>query len=314
MKNQHENRKRGVSFLALSIFLHVLLLLFFTYQSYKQKRDQELAQKDQPSVQFIDIADAEKELKHSLVEQDEKEKADKEKPKDAKFMSRVNKDVKKETKSVNRGDFKNENSKAQQAVPPPQPKSESQAKAESSQEQKQKAPEMKTFAGGDLPINAKKSDAPKKAKSFKDLQTNSMQQMQQQAFAQVSQTNDYLKDVEIGAETHLKTREFLYYNYFNRIKQKLRQAWQPMVHDRVREMVRQGRSLASDSTSTTSLVITLDAEGHLVRVQVATSSGLQDLDSVAMEALKVAAPFPNPPKDLITDGLVLINWNFILES
>jgi len=38
-----------------------------------------------------------------------------------------------------------------------------------------------------------------------------------------------------------------------------------------------------------------------------------DLDQTAVNAFRLAEPFPNPPKDLIeSDGFVRVKWKFIV--
>lgn len=300
-----QNRKIVVSFLIISLFLHFLLALSFTkYGEYFASQwELEKQKPKQPEIQFVDVAEMDR-LRGELAEQNNNEK----KPaKDAKFLSEKNNKVEKETKAANRGDFQNKKN-AQQAKPAAAAQTQQQQQAQ----QEVKSAEMETFAHGDLQAPAKK---PKKAQSISDLRMNAVQEMSNMAASEVSQTNDYLKDVAIGAETHLNAREFLYYTYFNRIKKKLREHWEPLIHTRVRDMARSGRQIASaNGPKVTRLVITLDDKGGLSKVQVSTTSGLLDLDDVALEALRVSAPFPNPPKDLIENGYVRINWDFILES
>lgn len=87
-----------------------------------------------------------------------------------------------------------------------------------------------------------------------------------------------------------------------------------MIQQKVEKLVRTGRNPANFGSKVTRLVITLDDKGILTRVQVRTTSGLEDLDDAAVDAFRAAAPFPNPPRDLIKNGIVQINWDFILES
>jgi TonB family protein len=305
--SDHPNKKRNVSFIVISIILHLLLMVsFLKYSDYLKTIPPVTAIEQQPSVQFVDMAELDK-MRGELVEQDDSKK-DPKKPKDAKYLSEKNKTVEKETKSTVRGEFQNKKSTTAQTPKPAQAQ-----KAATSAAAEKMAPEMQTFTHGDLPVAAP-SKKPAKAKTISDLRSNSMQEMAQAAAKDSSQTNDYLKDIAAGAETHLNTREFLYFTYFNRIKKKLREHWEPLIHTRVHDMVKRGRTIASTGAKITRLVITLDDRGGLSRVQVATTSGLEDLDDVAIEALRVSAPFPNPPKDLIENGYVRINWDFILES
>lgn len=315
LKTEKNGRLRSVSFLVISILLHLLLLVGFYLPQILFDHQEPVAKVETtPDVQFMDIATFDD--KGRLVEQSEDEKPT-EKPKDAKFVSKVDKAVEKETRAARHGEFQNKQTQESQAAssqqfsPPPPQSAEDQATATATSESVTE--EIKTFESGDMPVAQKQQEpVKKKAKTVADLRPNTMQEMSQSSM--MSQTSDYLKDVAIGAETHLNTREFLYYSYFNRIKKKLRQHWEPLVHAKVRSMVKRGREIASTGSLATRVIITLDESGQLRRVQVSTTSGLEDLDDAAVEALQEAAQFPNPPKDLVREGFVTLNWDFILES
>lgn len=316
---KENNEWRSLSFLILSFLLHCLLLLgFYTFDIVFKNRDLTAKEenKKKTEIQFIDISSLDN---GRLVEQAEDEKPT-EKPKEARFLGKVDKVVEKETRAARHGDFQNENN--QQSPPPanspsPATSQQMQKSADTSHEKSptaNTADTMKTFESGDMivPGEQKPVQKIKKAVTIADLRPNTMQEMSESS--SVSQTPDSLKDIAIGAETNLNTKEFLYYSYFNRIKKKLRQHWEPLVHAKVREMVKRGRDLASTGSLATRLVITLDEQGQLQHVQIITTSGVEDLDDVAIDALRAAAQFPNPPKDLIREGYVTLNWDFILES
>jgi len=130
-----------------------------------------------------------------------------------------------------------------------------------------------------------------------------------------SATDDHLKNIATGMQTLLSTREFVYYSYYNRIKDKLRQYWEPKIKEKMERILRQGRTIASSSDRITRIVIILDNKGTLVKIQVVGQSGVQDLDEAAIEAFRAAAPFPNPPKGIVEqDGTIKIRWDFILEA
>lgn len=130
-----------------------------------------------------------------------------------------------------------------------------------------------------------------------------------------SQTDDYMPDVNKGMQTLLSTREFVYYSYYSRIKEALRQHWEPTVREKVKIIYRQGRSIASVNDRVTQVLVTLSPTGELIKVEVLTHSGVEDLDAAAMEAFKDAAPFPNPPKGMVeADGTIKIRWDFVLEA
>lgn len=130
-----------------------------------------------------------------------------------------------------------------------------------------------------------------------------------------SQTDDYLKDVHTGLQTLLSTREFIYYSYYARIKEAIRQHWEPNVREKVKIIYRQGRTIAAAHDRVTQVLVTLNAQGELISVNVLTQSGVEALDAAAVEAFQQASPFPNPPKGMVeSDGTIKIRWDFVLEA
>ena len=115
-------------------------------------------------------------------------------------------------------------------------------------------------------------------------------------------------------KTLLSKREFVYYSYYARIKEAIRQHWEPDVREKVKIIYRQGRSIASAKDRVTQVLVVLNGKGELMRVEVLGQSGVDQLDNAAVEAFRAASPFPNPPKGMIeSDGTVKIRWDFVLE-
>jgi len=229
-----------------------------------------------------------------VVDQDT-EKLNEEIPENTKYLSAHSQMVKKETVSRNRGEFKNVKNK-----PALFPKAE----------KIQQAAQPKAFD----PLS--EMDERFKQKQIQNIGKNPEDRVQANPNGgDVSQSQDYLKNVDQGLETLLNTKEFKYYTYFNRIRRQLSQYWEPKVKEKLSVMFRQGRSIASDQDKITKLLIVLSPAGQLVKVQVISDSGVKDLDEAAIEAFRLAAPFPNPPKGIVDpDGTVKIRWDFILES
>lgn len=300
-----DNPHRAVSFIVGSILLHALLLHLM---SKKHDFSQLDLHPEDNSVTFLDIQNVQDQIRREIVEQDEKRS--KEADPNAQFLGKHNKQVKKETRAAQRGDFKN--ATKSQSAPQPQPPSQASAAYQPATDSIE-TPEFKTFSHGDVFAGSQKKKA--KPSPLGAFRPNNVANLANKGtVSRPSQTNDHLKDVEIGAATHLNTREFKYYSYFNRIKKRLRQFWEPKIQEKVERLVRRGRRPASMTSKLTRLVITLNEKGTLTKVQLRTTSGLEDLDDAAIEAFRAAAPFPNPPKDLIKGGLVQIDWSFVLET
>lgn len=310
-------------FLLLSLVLHLFFGLFVWVFPH---RPSNITQKSFSPVSIEMISSPRTndkkiklaEEKRQIVEQSERAFND-ETPAEKFYLSRHNQSVVRETKAAVHGKFENKT-------------------ATIIQNQKSRHESQELNATSSHSQNAE-NIRPKNVPSFKDLKLHGNEgfhwprsPMVRAASQEASQrlhgrpppggadstriaaTDDHLKDVKVGVETVLNTREFVYYAYYARIKEQLRHHWEPKIRDKILRLVVTGRTIASQDR-TTRLTITLDAWGSLLRVQVVEGSGLSDLDDAAIEAFRSASPFPNPPKGIISsDGTVQIHWDFVLEA
>lgn len=258
-----------------------------------------------------------------IVESDEKPLNDEIDP-NAKYLSRNNQRVERETRASKVGAFKNDagqGGRPLQVSPAAEPVSESkqtQETADSKSKSTFLTDESSDFEFGseELKDGVKpKTGLQAFAPTFRKLPTVPDPSRPGDG-REVSTTDDHLKDVAPGMETMLSTREFMYYSYYNRIKDKLRQYWEPKIKEKFERIVRQGRTIASDGNNKiTKVIIILNEKGTLIGVQVVSQSGVRDLDDAAIEAFRAAAPFPNPPKGIVEeDGTIKIRWDFVLEA
>ena len=263
--------------------------------------------------------------KGQIVEQDENPLND-EIPKDSKYLSRHNQKVVKETQAANQGKFNN----AAEAAGEKQRKKTAGTPEDPQEVVEKKPTDAKPMPKADLAKEDTReflaSDDGIRVHShptMKDLTPSfkpHLPPVEDENLAEgggrgASASDDHLKDVPKGMQTMLSTREFVYYTYYNRIKDKLRQYWEPKIKEKMERIMRQGRQLASAQERITRVVIVLDGRGTLIRVQVIGPSGVTDLDDAAAEAFRAAAPFPNPPKGIVeSDGTIKIRWDFILEA
>jgi len=128
-------------------------------------------------------------------------------------------------------------------------------------------------------------------------------------------SQDYVKGFKESERTALNTKEFVFYGYFQRIRQRLDMAWTGILREHLIKLYRGGRQLASDMDHTTQVMVTMSRTGEVVRVQILQESGTLDLDDAAIEAFNKAGPFPNPPSGIADrDGKIEIRWDFILRT
>jgi protein TonB len=316
-------KKRSLASLALvlSVAFHLVLalLLYLAPRIQLPVKPAHLSE--------VELIDAEKlvkqmqddQTKGQIVDQNEKAVND-EVPKDSKYLSRHNQKVVEETQAQQHGKFVNSDTSGgavaqQKILGKPAVKTGAVGKADKQAGEVKEEKSVMTDADG----VAVKSHKP----TLKDLMPDFKpgpprvedEQVAQGGGEGPSATDDHLKDVPKGMETLLSTREFVYFSYYNRIKEKLRQYWEPKIKEKMERIMRQGRTVASTGDKITRIIIILDENGVLQKIQVIGASGVTDLDDAAVEAFKAAAPFPNPPKGIVeSDGTIKIRWDFILEA
>ncbi|MEI7973923.1 MAG: energy transducer TonB [Bdellovibrio sp.] len=289
--------KRLIWALALSILVHLVLSLV---TSLLETPASNLVSVNQVQVEFLDKIRRDETKKMQIVEQNSTPMNSEVDP-NARYLSEHNQQVKKQTQAVQRGEFRNN---AGQSLAAFLPQFKAPMAAEKAlQEDLDKEVSLEKRMHDKLLQEQQKLDAQTKAQS--PLASQNL----------VSQTLDYIKDLDPGLETLLSTREFVYFSYYKRIRQQLNQHWTPEVQKTVKKIYASGRQIASNDDKITKCLITLDNSGRLLRVQIIGQSGVRDLDEAAVRAFHSAAPFPNPPKGIEEkDGTIRIRWDFILEA
>ena len=323
-------RARYIVALALSALFHATIgggLVLTPAHNYNRHKDQTSVDLMSPEELKAMLKAEEKKntpiVGKQIVETDKNRINDEIDPK-AKYLSQYDQRVIHETRAAQTGKFSNEagHGQAQAAVAAKKPDEntteDQEQKKAIEEEQAANEAELKAFEHGDISVAAKKG-LQKFSPTFRKLPVVPDPNAQEQVAGdghEVSKTDDHLKNVPTGMQTMLSTREFVYYSYYNRIKDKLRQYWEPKIKEKFERTMRQGRNIASsDGDKITKVVIVLDEKGTLIRVQVLSASGLVDLDEAAVEAFRAAAPFPNPPKGIVDqDGTIKIRWDFVLEA
>ena len=122
---------------------------------------------------------------------------------------------------------------------------------------------------------------------------------------------DHLDAVEEGEGTFLNARGWKYATYFNRIKQAVAAAWDPLSPLDARDP---DRSMFGYKDRFTLLGVTLDDTGRLKSLVVEQTSGVEFLDRAALTAFRSAQPFMNPPRGIVDErGEIRFSFGFFLE-
>lgn len=123
---------------------------------------------------------------------------------------------------------------------------------------------------------------------------------------------DALPDVEDEGDVNLlNTRKFRYWDFFDRVKNRVADEWDPGSVWRTRDPDGQKYGVKSRLTV---LKVTLDQEGALKQLRVQKQSGLEFLDDEARRAMTAASPFPNPPTGMRNaSGEIEFQFGFLFE-
>jgi|GEM_PF-2375500 len=310
---------------------------FLIYSELFKRLDHSIEDKTKDLSTQIELIDINKK---QFVEQDKAK--DGEKPKDPDYISQSDQSVKEETKARVNDAFKN--SKASNARPAVNVRASEPSKAQN-QTSKNTPPSKNKKSGQKAQTNFLSSKRPSLFSQNEKLNPLGVQglqpsndlneihkrqeALQQQASEQSrppllqdalagsapSSTDDYLEDVIDGDFTRLNTRRFEHYSFYSRVKEQLRSHWNPLIRQEVYFVYSTTRSLASLGKRRTTLRVTLDKKGYLKKIELLTSSDNKKVDNAAIQAFRTAAPFPNPPRELLEkDGYMRVFWDFVLET
>ncbi len=127
-----------------------------------------------------------------------------------------------------------------------------------------------------------------------------------------SPSRDHVDGVPEGDGTFLNTKEFKYATFFYRVRDSVASFWEDLAAAEYRRRDPTGNIYGIRDRSTL-LRIQLTRDGRLDQVRVEQTSGVDFLDNVAVQAFKMAEPFPNPPPGIVDeDGSIRFNFQFVV--
>ena len=299
------------SSISLSVTVHVLFLLAWAVLIGEQA-----AKTVPPKVTWIEVDPLspeakrrlEEQQKHRVVESEQGKKTDKAEP-DA-FLGKQTQTVDRQTvnkhPSVQSGVGRTHTQNQAQEQARSQPKERTEKSDRSKVAKNTRNNDLSRFGLPVLPSLTKPAE-PKPQQNSGPYADNRV--------GDGAAPKDYIKGLKEGESTALNTKEYMFYGYFQRIRERLDRAWTGILREQITKIFRSGRQLASDRDLTTKVLVTMNRGGEIVRVQVLEESGTMDLDDAAVRAFNKAGPFPNPPQGMMDGGgSVQIRWDFVLRT
>jgi len=103
----------------------------------------------------------------------------------------------------------------------------------------------------------------------------------------------------------------LYASFFDRVYEQLDSVWRMSARSLIVAFFK--KTGINIHNKYTQVLVTLNANGDLLNITIQTESGNIELDRIALAAFKEAGRFPNPPKDLVKNGVIVFDWVFLIE-
>lgn len=126
-----------------------------------------------------------------------------------------------------------------------------------------------------------------------------------------SALQEFLPEVKSGSFTSLNTDQFLFYTFYSRINEQIRNRWV----ENLRRFANRTHPLEIDKLSrqqqVTEVEILLDPNGRYIKTIYHNRSQDSQLDEAASLAFPMAQPFINPPSEIVQDdGYIHLHYAF----
>lgn len=120
--------------------------------------------------------------------------------------------------------------------------------------------------------------------------------------------------MKVGAETMLNTDAYVHWSFRNRLESLISPLWD----DNTRELFKTLKPDPKDGVYQTAIKINLNRSGEVLELELVKQSGVPGLDKAAMDAIRKARVFKNPPPELFKDdpkaGIVFTFSLYVLSK
>lgn len=270
----------------------------------KKEITKEEEDKKEENKQIVDISKPNKEIK----------------PKDAKFYSKYDSKVKKETKAKKKLNVITENISDNENEIALKQKNEIKQKELKETENEKKEINIEHNKTDNTKENIQKTGYKESENNKTSKENNNNRNkpinlnFSDYEFSKImnSVSNDYLDGIEETDLTALNTMSYEYADYFNKLKLKVAKEWKPSIAYDINDPFRKIYGIKDRYTV---LRVIIDQDGFLKSIKVHQSCGLSFLDKEAIEAFEKAQPYKTVPKGLLKDKDVFsILFGFYVDN
>lgn len=125
---------------------------------------------------------------------------------------------------------------------------------------------------------------------------------------------EHIPDVKRGGFTSLNTDQFMFYTFYARINEQIRNRWVSNLRAFSDSTGPHELNRLAQREQITELEILLDKDGNYKKTIVHRRSENHQLDAAAAYAISHAAPFLNPPSEIVAeDGFIHLYYQFHVQ-
>jgi hypothetical protein len=126
---------------------------------------------------------------------------------------------------------------------------------------------------------------------------------------------EYIPEVKEGGFTSLNTDQYMYYTFYARINEQIRNRWVQNVRQVLQTLPISEMSRLSKKQQISQIEVILNSSGKFINAIIHQKAENRLLDISAATAFKDSAPFNNPPLEIVSkdDGLIHLHYQFYLQ-
>ena len=126
-----------------------------------------------------------------------------------------------------------------------------------------------------------------------------------------SSISQYIPEVRSGGFTALNTDQFIHYTFYARTHEQIRNRWITQIRSFIDSSMQTEINRLAQRTQVSQIEVILTPDGHFVRALIHQKADNSNLDEAAISAFRLAAPFNNPPSEMIEpDGYIHLHYAF----
>lgn len=129
-----------------------------------------------------------------------------------------------------------------------------------------------------------------------------------------SSIGEYIPEVRVGGFTALNTDQFVFYTFYARINEQVRNRWVENVRGFVNQSAQTEINRLALKVQISQIEILLTPEGEFFNAIIHQRSDNPHLDQSAIAAFQAASPLNNPPSEMIADdGFIHLHYGFHIQ-